>query len=150
MRWILYGAVAYVVVFLIALHNGAGTVMVVLAAPWAPLLNLAARLRRTPGFLVDQAFKRLRHDFSQLSPPVVKWHPVGGFPLTEVTVYVVCAREADRPQLEHQLPALTARVHDALRRAAAPESVIDGIKLVSASLEMVEREGGFFAYAHNH
>jgi hypothetical protein len=150
MRWVLYGVAAYVLVFFIALYRGAGSVLVVLAAPWAPVVNLVARLRRSPDYMVEQAFRQLRAELAQLSPPVVKWYVLGPVPSIGVVAYVACAREADRPQLEHQLSALSSRIQDELRRAAVAETVVAELKLVPASVEMVEHEGGFFAYSHNH
>jgi len=149
LKWV---AVAYLLLVLLAVVTGADAPVIAALVPVALVQAAIGRLRRDPEYRVRQALRRLRPEFARLSPPIREWYVVsaGGPSPAWIAVYVACAREADRPALEPQLPAVSARLGDELRRGGAPEAVVAGLRLIPASSEAVDREGGFWAYAHNH
>jgi hypothetical protein len=106
--------------------------------------------RRGADAQVRGALKQLRPELERLEPAVVDWY-VHGWPRDEqVVVYLACGREADRERLAARLPAIESRLRGTLLEREGAGAFAGPLTLLAASMEQVEREGGFFGYSHNH
>ena len=106
-------------------------------------------LRSSASGVVRRGVAALRGGWRTRRPAVVEARVVDFGRAPAVTVYVVCAGEAERPALEDQVGELTAELRAELRRRGAADAVVDGVRLRATSREAVAREGGWWGYVHN-
>jgi len=152
-NWLWIVLALWCVLIIAGFAEGEGCALLALAAPFLPfyalVYRLRRRLRRPPDWHVENALRDLRPQLRSTQPPIIKSHVLADWVVpTKVTVYLVCARELHRPDLDSQLERFTEAIRRELTRRGAPEDIARQLYLKTASQEFIDRAGGFHHYIH--
>src|SRR5262245_11431837 len=153
MKWLWIVLALWCVLIIAGFAEGEGCALLALAAPFLPfyalVYRLRRRLRRPPDWHVENALRDLRPQLRSTQPPIIKSHVLADWVVpTKVTVYLVCARELHRPDLDSHLERFTETIRRELTRRGAPEAIARQLYLKTASQEFIDRAGGFHHYIH--
>lgn len=141
-------ALAYVGLLVFFFAVDMTEVVALLLMPFYWLYELGRRLWKPLDYRVERALAALKQQLLANQPAVVETRVELFLSQGPPMVYLVCLHETDEPVLRQQLQHWHARIARMLQtqgyRGSPPV-----LEFRAASRDLVEREGGWWAYIHN-